>query len=169
MPTEQFTDDFCEIPVHDGQKFILIFEEMQKTKFERNNHLIMMKIFYHLLDELNTEIVEPNVPIQKFINFMNKNYSNPDLSIHEIASFGNISEIYLRKLFNKYLQVSPRQYLIHLRISKSKELFESTNLSVDQVSKNCGYSTVYHFCRSFKNICKCTPSEYRKMTRTQLI
>jgi AraC family transcriptional regulator of arabinose operon len=142
---------------------------MQKTKFERNNHLKMMKIFYHLLDELNTEIVEPNVPIQKFINFMNKNYSNPDLSIHEIASFGNISEIYLRKLFNKYLQVSPKQYLIHLRISKSKELFESTNLSVDQVSKNCGYSTVYHFCRSFKNICKCTPSEYRKMTRTQLI
>lgn len=53
---------------------------MQKTKFERNNHLKMMKIFYHLLDELNTEIVEPNVPIQKFINFMNKNYSNPDLS-----------------------------------------------------------------------------------------
>ncbi|NLM80970.1 MAG: AraC family transcriptional regulator [Clostridiales bacterium] len=34
---------------------------------------------------------------------------------------------------------------------------------------HCGYATVYHFCRSFKNHCNCTPSEYRKMTQTQII
>ena len=167
--TEQFTSEFYVIQVQDDKKYFLMFEEMKKIKFESNNHFRMMKIFYHFLDELSTESNQTKKPIQKYMNYMYMNFNNPDLSINEVAAYGNISEVYLRKLFSKYLQISPKQYLLNLRISKSSELLENTNLSVNQISKICGYATVYHFCRSFKNICNCTPSEYRKMTQTQLI
>jgi AraC-like DNA-binding protein len=166
----RFTDEFCVLQVNDNEKFIRLFEEMRKIKFEPDyNHLKMMKAFYHFLDELIAENIYFNKPVQKYVDYMNMNFNNPDLTISEIASNHNISEIYLRKLFGKYLRVSPKQYLLKLRISKSKELLESTNLSVTQISSYCGYATVYHFCRSFKNHCNCTPSEYRKMTQTQII
>ena len=167
--TEQFTSVFCVIPIQDDKKYFKLFEEMRKIKFERNNHLRMMRIFYHILEELNNESYQAKRPIQKYINYIDMNFGNPELSMNEIASFGNISEVYLRKLFRKYLQISPKQYLINLRISKSKELLESTDFSVEQISQICGYTTVYHFCRSFKSVCNCTPSEYRKMTQAQLI
>jgi len=162
---EQFTDEFSVIPVPDDNKYFRIFEEMRKIKFQPNNHLKMMRIFYYFLEELNAENYQAKKPIQKYINYIDLNYYNPELSISEIASCGNISEVYLRKLFRKYLHISPKQYIINLRISKSKELLESTDLSIEEISKICGYTTVYHFCRSFKSICNCTPSEYRKMTQ----
>ena len=48
---------------------------------------------------------------------------------------------------------------------RAKQLLETGNLSVTQVAEKCGFSGVYHFCRSFKNITGLTPTQFAKQSQ----
>ncbi len=45
-----------------------------------------------------------------------KNYTLPELTVQRVARECNISEIYLRKIFDKFLSISPKQYIDKLRL-----------------------------------------------------
>ena len=94
------------------------------------------------------------------INYIENHLFEPDLSNEGIASALGISEVYLRKLFRQGCRTTPKQYILSLRLARAKQLLCHTNYSVTRVSEACGFSCVYHFCRSFKNKVGCTPREF---------
>ena len=54
----------------------------------------------------------------KSLEYIHKNYYNPDLSITEISKAVSTNESYLRKAFSEYLDISPKHYIDKLRIKK---------------------------------------------------
>ena len=91
---------------------------------------------------------------------MNENLAIPDLSNQSIAAQLSISEVYLRKLFHQHYQTSPRQYLLKQRMQKAMYLLINTTLSITEISVECGFTNLYHFCRTFKQRTGLTPTEY---------
>ena len=91
---------------------------------------------------------------------MEENFSDPMLSVEKMASISGMSVAYFRNLFVSIYGVSPRKYIQEIRINKAKMLLRSSMLSVSEISRACGFASVNHFCRSFKNSVGCTASEY---------
>ena len=69
---------------------------------------------------------------------------------------------YLVHAFKQYKGVSPINYLIRLRVQQAKELLETTNYSIAQISDSCGFSSQSYFSQVFKKACGMTPNAYRK-------
>ena len=59
------------------------------------------------------------------------------------------------------------QYLTGLRISRAKELLETTELRSFRIAEDVGYNDAHYFSYMFKRSTGMTPSEYRKAQRDQ--
>lgn len=78
------------------------------------------------------------------------NLGNSDFMCRNIAEHFGISEVYLGKLFKAENGVSPRKFLIKIRMDEAKSLLEE-NFSVTQVSQMVGYKDVFQFSKAYKN------------------
>lgn len=65
-------------------------------------------------------------------------------------------------IYNELFGISPSADLISIRIEHAKQLLESTDKSIADISTLCGYSSVEHFIRIFNQRVRSTPLQYRK-------
>jgi len=63
-------------------------------------------------------------------------------------------------MFLLHYDITPKQYILNARIRRAKQLLCDTPLTVTAIAEKCGFSSVYHFCRSFKQHTGQTPTEY---------
>ena len=72
-----------------------------------------------------------------------------------------MSESYFRRIFEKYMNMTPIEYINFVRIQKGCILLRQTELTVAMVSEKIGYESVATFIRNFKRIIGCTPKKWR--------
>ena len=96
------------------------------------------------------------------IKYLENNYQNPNLTNAELAKQCRISEVYFRRIFTSCYNMTPRQFLIDIRINKAKQLLSEGTLKINAVAVKCGFSNQYHFCHVFKEKTGLTPTEYMK-------
>ena len=84
-----------------------------------------------------------------------------NLTLDELAEYVHLSKYYIVHLFKEIYGMSPIQYHRFHRIKKAKELIQFSDMSIQQVSEQVGYSTVGSFSRAFKSIEKVPPTYYR--------
>ncbi|MBU8869728.1 MAG: AraC family transcriptional regulator [Gemmatimonadales bacterium] len=80
----------------------------------------------------------------------------------KMAERVNLSPGYFSNLFRSEVGMSFSDYLIQVRIDNAKCLLRRFDLSVDAISKKCGFNSLAHFSRTFKDRCKRSPLKYRK-------
>lgn len=105
-----------------------------------------------------------SIYVKKAVNYIQNNYFR-GIGVAEIAEHVGVSRSYLYKVFVKNLQVSPKEFLTHLRLVRSRELLELTELSVEGVAMSCGYQDALTFSKIFKRETGVSPSRYRQMHR----
>lgn len=86
-----------------------------------------------------------------------------DVSVENLSERYNIDRSYLFKLFKKYKNISPSEYIQKLRIQKSCFLLRKTDMTVTEISYESGFSSPSYFSKNFKKIKNITPIKYRKM------
>lgn len=117
----------------------------------------LMVLIYRYMDENYLPVCQ-NDALKKAISFIRFNF-HQDISINDVAAYAGISERYLRSLFLQYLNFSPLDYLNQIRINKSIELLRNTELSVKEVSFQCGFQSPQYFSRIFKQRTGISPRE----------
>jgi YesN/AraC family two-component response regulator len=65
-------------------------------------------------------------------------------------------------IFKEYLNISPKEYLIRLRIDVAKELLSNKALSIGDISRSVGYSDQFVFSKTFKKITGLSPEKFRQ-------
>jgi AraC-like DNA-binding protein len=70
-----------------------------------------------------------------------------------------------RKLFKEYTGFAPYQYILEVKVQKSKELLTNTSLPVKEIAYRMGFENQEYFFTAFKKKNKLTPVEYRKFTQ----
>ena len=91
-----------------------------------------------------------------------------NITAGDIATYTNVGERYLRKLFSQYLNLSPVDYLNQIRINKAIELLRNTEMSIKEVCFACGFQSPQYFSRLFKQQMGITPREVTKSIFTPL-
>ncbi len=70
-----------------------------------------------------------------------------------------------RHMFKQHTGLSPKAYMVELRIDKARNLLTSTSLSVKEVAYQLSFDTPYYFMRLFKNKTGMTPTQWRTFSR----
>jgi AraC-like DNA-binding protein len=83
------------------------------------------------------------------------------VDLYKLAENNNIGYSYFRKMFKKYIGVSPHHYHLELKIIRAKELILTTDKSIKEISYELGFQSIHYFSRLFKNKVGINPSELR--------
>jgi len=102
------------------------------------------------------------VNVRESIIYLMNNYTNPNLTIEDLASHSNYSYTYFTKVFKKYMNDTPINHLNKLRLSRAKELMGDESLSLDEISMLSGYKNNSSFTEAFKRLVGINPLTYRK-------
>ena len=118
---------------------------------------------FEILSELNTSSSERQARLA--IDYIQKNYMDPDLSLNSICSYLNISTSYFSTIFKDETGETFTEVLIRTRMEKAKELLENTTLKNYEIAEKVGFSDPHYFGISFKKMTGCTPTEYAREKR----
>lgn len=80
----------------------------------------------------------------------------------KMADMVHLSPGYFSNLFRSEVGMSFSDYLIMVRIENAKAMLRRFELSVEAISKKCGFNSLAHFSRTFKDRCGLSPLKYRK-------
>ena len=150
-------------------KLIKIVLKMKELDFFRENRNKVMSLLYELFYLLDSKSTAEIGALTPAVSYIEKKYSDTEMSNKMLADMCNISEVYFRKLFVKTFGKSPKQYIIEMRVNKAKQLLSEGVYKINAVAEKCGFSNPYHFCRVFREKTGETPTEYMKTHRVYMI
>ncbi len=129
----------------------------------------LVQFMYYLLlqsDQEDNTLQDYHHSLQKCLAFIHLHYQE-NISLEEIASYGNMSVGHCGRLFMQVLQTTPYEYLINYRIKKSLELLGKEKKAISQIAIEVGFNDVSHFIQSFKKRMNITPKQYQKQLFNQ--
>ena len=95
------------------------------------------------------------------LNYIEIHYPE-SISLDALADICHINKYHFAKQFKRYMQISPNEYLITVRLNHAKELLKYSGHTVEEISELCGFHQSAHFIRSFKARIGLTPLKYRR-------
>ncbi|NMO98199.1 AraC family transcriptional regulator [Paenibacillus lemnae] len=108
----------------------------------------------------------PEQAFQRIKRYMQQHYEST-FRIGDLARSEGISVSYLRKLFIKHLSVSPKDYLIQIRMQHAERYLIFTRLPVHAIARSCGYRDEFQFSKAFSKHAGQSPLKFRKQTEEQ--
>lgn len=126
-----------------------------------NASALFYKIFAFIMKDCTLTEKSEIRTVSNAKHIMQIEYSNPYLSIKQIAERLNISQEYLRRIFKDNEKTSPKKYLQDLRIRRASSLLTSGYYSVKQVSEKCGFIDEKYFSTAFKKSTGIQPTKYK--------
>lgn len=84
------------------------------------------------------------------------------ISLQSFAKKYGLTDRYLRDLFKKRYQLSPKQYQQNIRMYAAVNILQTTGLSISEIAATLGYDTQFQFSRDFKKKFGVSPQNYRK-------
>lgn len=98
--------------------------------------------------------------LNQMVDFIYDNYQK-QLSLDEISASANVSNSTACRLFKKYLQQSPINYLNAYRLEVGCQLLKNSDASIAEISGVCGFNQQSYFNRLFRRTYAMTPLQYR--------
>lgn len=98
---------------------------------------------------------------EKCVHQIHFHYAEP-LSLEILAEANAVSTSYLSSLFHKETGKTITNYINETRINCSMLLLNTTNLSIQEVALQCGFTDANYYTRTFKKLKGMTPMAYRK-------
>ena len=106
-------------------------------------------------------VPENIVYLQKYL----EHHFTQDISLDEMARFCGLSKYHMSRQFKKYTSFSPKEYILHLRISRAKMLLMSSDIPAYKIGLMIGMDSEANFIRLFKLHTGTTPGEYRRQIK----
>lgn len=146
-----------EISPEYAEKYANLFKK------ENSKFVDLRENFSHeLKEEKSLKASKKISPLLKpALEYIDKNY-NEKISLNKMASVCNISTSYFSKLFKRELGENFTDYVNRVKIIKAKDLLESTDAPIINISLNLGFDDCGYFIKVFKKNEGVTPAVYRK-------
>lgn len=143
----------------------LLHQITEQTSFDSACRVVedyILKVF-KMLSDMNSSSGQKQARLA--VDYIQKNYMDPDLSLNDICSYLNISTSYFSTIFKEMTGETFTEVLIRTRMEKAKELLENTTLKNYEIAERVGFSDPHYFGISFKKMTGVTPTEYAREKR----
>jgi AraC family transcriptional regulator len=98
--------------------------------------------------------------LRRVVEFMHANMDK-QIGLKDLAGCAGLSSSHFSFQFRASTNQSPHQYMLQLRVERSKELLADSRLSILDVGLEVGFRNQQHFATVFRNSVGVPPSVYR--------
>ena len=136
---------------------------------EEGYYFECIALLYRIFAELQKQNYVPSEHTEKIapaVELIREKFLTDELRISELCQAAGISESYLKRLFQEKYGVSPKQYIIRLKINHACELLRTERYTVTQIAELCNFFDVYYFSRQFKAYMGITPTQFVRKYRS---
>lgn len=99
--------------------------------------------------------------IHQTIGYLESHYTDPELSLNEMAAQANLSVSHFSVVFSQETGRTFKECLTEIRINKAKELLRMTALRSADIAYQVGYNDPHYFSTVFKKNTGLSPIEFR--------
>ncbi|MGO4109841.1 AraC family transcriptional regulator [Paenibacillus sp. YAF4_2] len=110
----------------------------------------------------NVEVTPVQRKVTDIIRHINQQFREP-LHLDDLAKQFYISKGHLSRVFKEVTGFGFSQYINITRIKEAEHLLRETDLSITQISEQCGFENFSHFGKVFKELSGLSPRAYRKL------
>lgn len=104
----------------------------------------------------------PVSKLDKVMQYIAVNYSNPELDQDDMQRELGISSREIGTLLKDNLQTSFKNYLNQIRLAEVKRLLKESDLPISDCAYRAGYNNISHFNRVFKTEVGVSPKQFRE-------
>ena len=99
--------------------------------------------------------------VSKAIEYISDNYTK-DIKVSELASYLYMSEVHLRRVFDRYMSIGVLEYINLVRISEACKMLKNSTKTINAIANSCGFNDISTFNRNFKRFVGYSPNIWRK-------
>lgn len=139
-------------------------EEEQKKKLAggelmRHSALnLLLSMVFRKMAESEQETFSIN---DELLMYIEKNCADR-LRMDQLAQRCFYSPAHFSRRFKHFTGMSPKDYVNRCRIKRAEQLLRTTDMPVEQIVSECGFSNRTAFFKRFSQMLGCTPLQYRK-------
>jgi two-component system response regulator YesN len=145
-------------------EFFVDEEAVALTQKAPQSAMDMLRFASYLVDQ-TYQYEEHNLSgennIDRINRFIHEHYME-NIGRTEIAAYLHLAPEYVSKLYKKETGNSLTDEITQYRIEKAKLFLQKEDLSIGEVSENCGFENFTYFSTIFKKYNGMTPNQYRK-------
>ena len=157
------------------QKFLNYFKEIsiiykkRSPGYQKQCTAILYNIFALMEYEYQLGYMPESsyVSISPAIEYIHLNYISKNINIDHLASLCKISTTYFRRIFNRITGISPKKYIIQLKMNYAAEQILA-NEHISDIAYEIGFNDSAAFSKAFKHHHGVTPSEYKNQKRFEI-
>jgi len=98
---------------------------------------------------------------QRAMNYLEQHYREP-VQLEAVAAELYVSVPHLIRMFKKEIGCTPHQFLLQHRLTSSLFLLKFSDLRIEEIAAEAGFSSSSHFISLFRRQYGCTPGQYRE-------
>ena len=109
--------------------------------------------------DTETPKTEKGILIESVSNYVDSNLST--VTVKDLSGRFGYEESYLYRIFRQERGMSVQNFIVMKKINRAKSLLSTTDLKMDEVAEQVGYTDYISFARIFKSHVGITPAQYR--------
>ncbi len=154
----------------------------QEFGYELTTKAYLCQLWVHLLKKFKTGSVISAKPlktqvslspdeirIKDAIAYIQEHYAEL-VTLDDIANSIHVSKSECCRCFKRAVNITPFEYLMRYRILQAAEKIlqhDREMTSISELASSVGFNNTSYFNKLFKKYFNCTPTEYRKMSKTE--
>lgn len=159
MKFREYDDDFYSLfPVKvDYRNKIIRLDGVRELELWTNNYFSWIREY--IMNRKDQKQIDIMLRAKRFIT---DNYANPEITLKSVADYIGLNDKYFSSRFTKETGCTFSAFLTDIRLQKAKNLMNTTDLRMYEISERVGYNSVEHFNRMFKREFLISPGDYKK-------
>lgn len=135
----------------------------ENMEFQTRN--LFSELWLLLLEEIkeqpaHTVNFQNQERVQNMLTFIHAHYSEK-LTLNDIAAAASVSTRECIRCFRNTIRQTPLEYVMEYRLNMAKRLLDDTEMSITDLSLQCGFSSNAYFGKIFREKYGMTPLQYR--------
>ena len=162
-----FTDKFTVDRMKNTRPHGVIIKPFKPLDITTTVAVILNNFKHKNIDVFRQEKkIDSDVPfaLKSVIAYINDNIDNR-LDLEKLAELTSWNYMHFIRMFSKYMNVTPYQYVLQKKIEKSKVLISETDLKLSHIAQDLSFSSYSNFCTVFKRETGENPADYRKRSK----
>jgi AraC-like DNA-binding protein len=103
----------------------------------------------------------------KLVQYVNNNLTNVEMCLSSAAEEFNTSIYVVSRLFKEATGAGFKEYVINKRLELSREMLLTSDESVTNIAKTCGFENLTYFSTAFRKCYGQAPSKFRNLYKMQ--
>lgn len=133
--------------------------------FQSNLFALMAELhFYAKTNIKKDQRSDVNPLVGRTLNYIESNLDK-SFTINELSENLFVNRSYLSRIFKKEMKISLKNYIDNFRVTRAREMLSTSEFELFEIAKQTGFTSYNSFYKTFKNVTKQTPSQYREEQR----